>query len=138
MGNNDFDVTGMTVLVVDDTPANIHVLRGVLEPEGLNISVAPNGEMALKISPQLLPDLILLDIMMPGIDGFETCQRIKGIEEVKSIPVIFISAKLDNEEIEKLFAVGGVDYINKPFRQDEVIARVKTHLQLKVLKEKQN
>jgi CheY-like chemotaxis protein len=138
MKNNDFDATGMTVLVVDDTPANIHVLRGVLEPEGLNISVAPNGEVALKISPQLLPDLILLDIMMPGIDGFETCQRFKEIEEVKSIPVIFISAKLDNEEIEKLFAVGGVDYINKPFRQEEVIARIKTHLQLKALKEKQN
>ena len=138
MENNDFNATGMTVLVVDDTPANIHVLRGVLEPEGLNISVAPNGEVALKIVPQLLPDLILLDIMMPGINGFETCQRFKGIEETQSIPVIFISAKLDNEEIEKLFAVGGVDYINKPFRQDEVIARVKTHLQLKVLKEKQN
>jgi CheY-like chemotaxis protein len=135
--NNDFDPKGMTVLVVDDTPANIHVLRGVLEPEGLNISVAPNGQVALKIVPQLLPDLILLDIMMPGIDGFETCQRFKEMVEIKPIPVIFISAKLDNEEIEKLFAVGGVDYINKPFRQEEVIARVKTHLQLKALKEKQ-
>jgi CheY-like chemotaxis protein len=138
MENNDFDPKGMTVLVVDDTPANIHVLRGVLEPEGLNISVAPNGEVALKIVPQLLPDLILIDIMMPGIDGFETCQKFKEIEKVKPIPVIFISAKIDNEEIENLFAVGGVDYINKPFRQEEVIARVKTHLQLKALKEKQN
>jgi len=118
---------------VDDTPANIDVLRQVLTTEGLNISMAPNGEEALKIVSQSAPDLILLDIMMPGIDGFETCRRLKKNEATKSIAVIFISAKIETEKIIKGFSLGGVDYITKPFRQEELLSKVKTHLQIKKL-----
>jgi diguanylate cyclase (GGDEF)-like protein len=124
---------GNRILVVDDTPANIDVLRLTLEPEGYDLSVAPSGEMALKIAPRFVPDLILLDIMMPGINGFETCEQLKKDPKLKKIPVIFISAKSEIEDIIEGFKHGGVDYISKPFRQEEVLARVKTHLKIKNL-----
>ena len=131
MEKSDIDFTGMNVLVVDDTPANIDVLRKILKTLGLNILVAPNGEVALKILSRLVPDLILLDIMMPGIDGFETCRRLKKNEATQSVPVIFISAKIETKDIVKGLSLGGVDYITKPFSEEEVHARVKTHLHLK-------
>jgi len=77
MENNDFNMAGMKILIVDDTPANLDIMRKVLADKGLSISVAPNGEVALKVVPLVMPDLILLDIRMPGIDGFETCKKIK-------------------------------------------------------------
>ena len=121
----------MRIMLVDDTPANIDVLRKTLERDDYEIAVAPNGEMTLKIAPRFNPDLILLDVMMPGIDGFETCQKLKSMNETKNIPIIFITAKNEPEDIIKGFKVGGVDYITKPFRQQEVLARVDNQLALK-------
>lgn len=125
------NLSTMKVLLVDDTPANIDVLRKTLQPEGYEIAIAPNGKIALTIVDRVLPDLILLDVMMPEIDGFETCRRLKEKDLTRDIPVIFITAKTETEDIVKGFSLGGVDYIAKPFRQEEVCARVRTHLQLR-------
>ena len=130
-----------TVLIVDDTPANIDVLSQILEEEGYTIFVATNGQAALELAPVSQPDLILLDVMMPGIDGFETCRRLKAHKETASIPIIFITAKSETEDIIQGFSLGGVDYISKPFRQEEVCVRIRNHLQLQNLirqLEKQN
>lgn len=124
---------GMTVLIVDDTPVNIDVLSKTLKPEGYEIAIASSGDIALKILPKVMPDLILLDVMMPGIDGFETCRQIKENEDLKDIPIIFVTAKTDTEDILKGFAMGGVDYITKPFYPEVVLARVQTHLRVKKL-----
>jgi sigma-B regulation protein RsbU (phosphoserine phosphatase) len=125
----------MKILIVDDTPANIDVLWKALEPKGYKVSIAPNGEIALQIlAKPPLPDLILLDIMMPGIDGYETCRRIKENEWTCNIPVIFLTAKNQKEDIVKGFDVGGVDYVTKPFYHDEIFARIETHLHLEHLK----
>ena len=121
----------MRIMLVDDTPANIDVLRKTLESDDYEIAVAPNGEMTLKIATRFNPDLILLDVMMPGMDGYETCQKLKSMEETKNIPIIFITAKNDPEDFIKGFKVGGVDYITKPFRGKEVCARVHNQLALK-------
>ncbi len=118
------------ILIVDDTPENIDVLGKTLRPEGYNIAVATNGEQALKIIHHFNPDLILLDVMMPGINGYETCIEIKKIKNMNNVPIIFVTAKHDPEDIIHGFKVGGVDYINKPFVQAEVCARVKSHLLL--------
>ena len=121
----------MKVMLVDDTPANLDVLRRTLEIKNYEISVATSGEQALRIAPKLQPDLILLDVMMPGLDGYETCQRLKKKSETRDIPIIFITAKNDSEDILQGFASGGVDYIAKPFNQEEVYVRVKTQLALR-------
>ena len=123
------------ILIVDDIPANLNVLRQTLEPEGYEIIAAASGEVALKIAAQVLPSLILLDVMMPGLDGFETCRRLKAEKATADIPVIFITAKDETQSIVKGFEVGGVDYITKPFRHEEVRARVKTHLTIKQLRD---
>jgi PAS domain S-box-containing protein len=127
------DLKGMKVLVVDDTPANIGIVKNILSETKLNISFAPNGEVALDLATKNPPDLILLDIMMPGIDGFETCRQLKANIETQDIPIIFISARNDTEDFVKGFSLGAVDYISKPFREEEVLARVHTHLQLRKL-----
>jgi two-component system, sensor histidine kinase and response regulator len=121
------------ILIVDDTPANIDVLDQFLEKEGYKISVAPSGEAALDLAARIVPDLILLDIMMPGIDGFETCLRLKADAATREIPIIFITAKNETEDIVKGFSLGGVDYITKPFRQEEVRARIHLHLKMQRL-----
>lgn len=121
------------ILIVDDTPANIDILDQFLEKEGYRISVAQSGEAALDLVSRTLPDLILLDVMMPGIDGFETCRQLKAKKETQDIPIIFITAKNETEDIVKGFSLGGVDYIAKPFRQEEVCARIRLHLQLQRL-----
>ena len=121
------------ILIVDDTPANIDVLDQMLEAEGHQISVAASGEAALDLAPKIAPDLILLDIMMPGIDGFETCRRLTADPATKNIPVLFITAKSDAEDVVKGFSLGAVDYIAKPFREQEVLTRVRFHLQRKHL-----
>lgn len=123
----------MKTLLVDDTPANLDVLRKTLEPEGYEISIASSGEAALKIAPRFLPDLILLDVMMPGMNGYETCRRLKENEATRDIPVIFITAQNDKEDIVKAFRAGGADYIAKPILHEEVCARVRTHMQLRGL-----
>ena len=124
---------GKKILVVDDTPANIDILLQTLEPEGYKISVASSGEVALDLVSQARPDLILLDIMMPGMDGYETCRRLKSENSTSEIPIIFITAKNETIDIVKGFSSGGVDFITKPFRHEEVSARIRTHLQLSVL-----
>lgn len=118
------------ILLVDDVPANLAVLTAALEPEGYEIFAAPNGSTALKVAAKAKPDLILLDIMMPELDGFETCRRIKANEATRDIPVIFITARNEMESVVAGFRAGGVDYVVKPFQADEVLSRVKTHLRL--------
>jgi diguanylate cyclase (GGDEF)-like protein len=125
-----FPASSMTLMIVDDTKENINVLRQTLTRFGYKITVALSGEMALDLIPKLKPDLILLDVMMPGIDGYEVCRRLKKDDQLKDIPVIFITAKGDTEDVVEGFEAGAVDFIMKPFRAEEVCARVKTHLTL--------
>ncbi len=131
MEQNNLYLDNMKILLVDDTPANIDVLTKTLRPTGYKLAIAQTGEKAIKVAEHFLPDLILLDVMMPGMDGFETCSTLKGKEKLSDIPVIFITAKTEIADIIQGFNVGGVDYITKPFRQEEVHARVKTQLQLR-------
>jgi diguanylate cyclase (GGDEF)-like protein/PAS domain S-box-containing protein len=119
-----------TVLIVDDNSVNLQVLGGILELAGYQFRPALSGELALKGLDSFLPDLILLDIRMPGMDGYAVCTAIKNNTRTKHIPVIFLSALQDISDKEKAFAVGGVDYVTKPFQETEIIARVKTHIQL--------
>ena len=126
----DFSVKP-TVLIVDDTPDNLSLMTGILKGE-YRTKVANNGERALQIASTLpLPDLILLDIMMPGIDGYEVCGRLKADQVTSDIPVIFLTAKAEVEDEQKGFEIGCVDYITKPISPPIVLARVKTHLLLK-------
>ena len=118
-----------TILVVDDTPENIDVLRAILG-ERYKVKAAIDGEKALKICAKSPPDLILLDVMMPRMDGYEVCQRLKGDEATASIPVIFVTAKNEIEDEMRGFLIGAVDYITKPVSPPLVLARVKTHLAL--------
>jgi signal transduction histidine kinase len=120
-----------TILVVDDTETNIDILIELLSD--YNVAVALNGERAIKIANKKKIDLILLDIMMPIMDGYETCRRLKLDDKTKDIPIIFITAKVDEKSIENGYDVGGIDYITKPFKPKELIARVKTQLKLKSL-----
>jgi signal transduction histidine kinase len=125
----------MTLLIVDDSPMNLSVLSDALTRAGLQFRVAKNGEHAIAEAESNPPDLILLDVQMPGIDGFETCRRLKANPNTQTIPVIFTTALTDAASKVKGFAVGAVDYIPKPFTQEEVIARVQVHLRLKHLTE---
>jgi putative two-component system response regulator len=118
------------VLLVDDTPTNLTVLKETLAPEGYKLAFANSGEKAVEIASQLIPDLILLDVMMPGIDGLETCRQFKADSKTKEIPIIFITSKKETEDLVAGFSAGCVDYITKPFQWEEVIARVRTHLEL--------
>jgi len=136
MNDINQDLYNLKILVVDDTPANLGILRETLEPQGYKLLYANSGEKALEIAFNNFPDLILLDIMMPGIDGFETCDRLKAEPVTKDIPIIFITAKIETEDIVQGFQQGGVDYILKPFQQEEVSARVRTHLELSQLRKK--
>jgi len=123
-----------TILVVDDSPDNIHVLLGILKTN-YEVKAAVNGKQALRIATKTQPpDLILLDIMMPGMDGYEVCQQLKNNPITKDIPVIFLSAVSEIEERVMAFSVGGVDFVGKPFVAEELIARVETHLTLNHLK----
>ena len=116
------------ILVVDDTPENIDVLNGILKPE-YKVKVALNGEKALKVaSSDNKPDLILLDIMMPGMDGFEVCRRIKGDADTSHIPIIFVSGAEDEESKDEGLQLGAVDYIVKPIDPAVVKEKIKTHL----------
>ncbi len=117
-----------SILIADDQPANLQVLMHTLERFGCNLLVAKSGESALAIARKAHPDLILLDIMMPGIDGFEVCRRLKADPGTRKIPVIFLSALDETEDKVRGLELGAVDYIAKPFQPEEVIARVNTHL----------
>ena len=118
-----------SVLVVDDEPANIDILLGILSPY-YDVKVAPSGAVALKIVQQFTPDLILLDIMMPEMDGFEVCKQLKTDRQLGQIPVIFVTALTQGESEEEGFKLGAVDYITKPVSPSITLARVKTHISL--------
>ncbi|MDJ1181179.1 response regulator [Roseofilum sp. BLCC_M91] len=119
------------ILAIDDTPANLRVVADVLSPAGYTVATVTNGDRAIKRLQNYIPDLILLDIQMPGMDGFETCRKIKENPHTANIPIIFLTALSDDKSISKGFDLGAVDYITKPFREVEMLARVKTHLQLR-------
>ncbi|HUQ71169.1 MAG TPA: SpoIIE family protein phosphatase [Planctomycetaceae bacterium] len=122
-----------SILVVDDTPANLQVLAGMLKDRGYKVRPVPSGKLALLAAQRDPPDLILLDINMPEMNGYEVCEHLKTDEELKGIPVIFISALTEQLDKVKAFAFGGVDYITKPFQMEELHARVETHLKLRRL-----
>lgn len=123
------------VLVVDDAEENLKVIWGILADTEMDVLFAENGNEAIKIAKKKHPDLILLDINMPGMNGYETCQILKNDELTKEIPVIFLSALNDKGDIVKGFKCGGVDYVTKPFNHAELISRINTHLDLKASKE---
>jgi two-component system, cell cycle sensor histidine kinase and response regulator CckA len=119
-----------SILIVDDESESLRLLTETLVAEGYQVRSANSGQLALASVSAWLPHLILLDIRMPGIDGFEVCQRLKAGEETRNIPILFISAARDTEELVKGLALGAVDYITKPFQREELLARVRTHLEL--------
>jgi signal transduction histidine kinase len=125
-------LTGL-ILIVDDTPTNLDVISEALSNAGFDVAIATSGERALQQIDRKLPDLILLDIMMPGIDGFETCRRLKANQRTCDIPIIFMTALVDADSKVRALELGAVDYVTKPFYEQEVLARVKTHLQLRQL-----
>ena len=122
------------LLVVDDTPANIQTLAATLKPAGYQVMVATNGVQALEAMSRVVPDLILLDIMMPVMDGYEACARIKANPAWREIPVIFLTARTDTADLVKAFELGAVDYVSKPFNSHELLARVQTHLTMNQLR----
>jgi signal transduction histidine kinase len=119
------------ILVVDDTPSNIQMLAAVLKENGYQVAVATNGKQALDVVGRVRPALILLDVMMPEMDGFETCQKLKENAEWKEVPVIFLTAKAETSDIIKGFELGAVDYVAKPFNTHELLARVHTHMEMR-------
>jgi signal transduction histidine kinase len=123
------------ILIVDDNSTNLSVLSQALKSAGYKIRAAMDGESAITQVERQQPDLILLDVQMPGIDGFETCRRLKANPTTQHVPIIFTTALADVDSKLKGLSLGAVDYITKPFEQDEVLARVKIHLQLKILNE---
>ena len=126
--------TSHRILIVDDTPANIQSLAATLKEKGYQISVATNGKQALDVLARVPPDLILLDVMMPVMDGFETCRRLKASEQWRHIPVIFLTAKSETADLVQGFELGAVDYVAKPFNAHELLARVNTHLTMDELR----
>jgi len=122
-----------SILIVDDTPANLQVLAGMLKDRKYKVRPVPNGTLALQAAQREPPDLILLDINMPEMNGYEVCEKLKADDWLKGIPVIFISALAEPLDKVRAFAFGGVDYITKPFQMEELYARVETHLKIRRL-----
>ncbi|MDM8549050.1 response regulator [Desulfobacterales bacterium HSG2] len=132
MNKSDTDKPAV-IQLVDDMPENLKVLRKILAEQGYGIRTSINGTLALRSAHEDPPDLILLDIRMPGMDGYEVCRELKADESTRDIPVIFISALDETEDKVKAFSFGGVDFITKPFQEEEVLARVRTHLGIREL-----
>lgn len=122
-----------TILIVDDIPQNLQILGQVLSQEGYRVAVATNGLQALDVAAKVVPDLILLDVMMPEMDGFEACRRLKKIDELVNVPVIFLTARNSTEDVVAGFEVGAVDFISKPFINVELLARVRTQVRINTL-----
>lgn len=122
------------ILAVDDTPASLRLLTDLLHGEGYTVRSAINGELAIRAAVAQPPQLILLDISMPDMDGFEVCRRIKQERHLRDVPIIFVSALSDTHDKLKGFDFGGVDYVTKPFQREELLARVRTHLELSQLR----
>ena len=131
MGNGE--KSKATVLIIDDVPANLDLLFKHLHRSGYRVLVAQDGQTAVRQAEYAQPDIILLDVMMPGIDGFETCRRLKEMETTRDIPVIFMTALVDTANKVKGFEVGAIDYVTKPFDRQEVLARLETHLTIRNL-----
>jgi len=122
------DLRRDTVLVVDDTPETLGFLTDTLDHAGFTVLIATDGESALRLVEQITPDLVLMDAVMPGIDGFETCRRIKRDRQFSGLPVIFMTGLSDTENVLAGLAAGGVDYVTKPLVVDELLARIRVHL----------
>ncbi len=122
-----------SILIVDDTPANLRLLSNMLAEQGYQVRPVPEGAMALSAAQMSPPDLILLDIKLPGMNGYEVCEKLKADEKTQEIPIIFISALDATDDKIRAFTAGGVDYVTKPFHVEEVLARVETHLALRKL-----
>lgn len=122
------------ILTVDDKPQNLQFLGKLLSNNGYEVAMAQSGVQALKFVRTELPDLILLDIMMPEMDGYKVCEKLKAEPPTRHIPVIFLTARSDAQDIAKGFEAGGVDYVTKPFHSVELLARIKTHIELKTLR----
>jgi DNA-binding response OmpR family regulator len=120
--------TGHVVLIVDDVPENLAVLSDALDEAGHTVLVATDGISALERLMLVMPDLILLDAVMPGIDGFETCRRMKLMDSARDVPVVFMTGLTETEHVVRGFEVGGIDYVTKPIRPAEVLARISTHV----------
>ncbi|MFT5378287.1 MAG: DNA-binding response OmpR family regulator, partial [Candidatus Latescibacterota bacterium] len=118
------------ILIVDDNPENVRLLGMLIKDEGYLVGIARDGEQALEMAAQQRPDLVLLDVMMPGMDGFAVCARLKEQAETCAIPVILLTARVESEDIIKGFESGAVDYVTKPFNTPELLARVRTQLDL--------
>jgi diguanylate cyclase (GGDEF)-like protein/PAS domain S-box-containing protein len=131
MKETSSEINGCRILLVDDTPANLAVVVDYLEDNNFQVMVAQDGEEAVERAQLVQPDLILLDVMMPGVDGYETCHRLKMIESTRDIPVIFMTALAETCDKVTAFAAGGVDYVTKPFQVEELLARITTHLTLR-------
>ncbi|HCY85650.1 MAG TPA: response regulator [Desulfobacteraceae bacterium] len=129
MGNKS-----ILILVVDDEPRNLQLAGKVVSDNGFDVAMAQNGCQALNFVKKNQPDLILLDIMMPDLDGYEVCRRLKKNPEYRHIPVIFLTAKNATVDVVRGFEAGGVDYIPKPWQSPELLARIRTHLELKLLR----
>ncbi len=127
---------GATILLVDDTPTNLHLLTQLLSRAGYRVRAVNSGQRALEAAQASPPDLIMLDVMMPEMDGYETCRRLKTSPDLQDIPVIFISALDTVEDKVRAFETGGVDYVTKPFEEAEIMARVKTHLILRQMQQR--
>lgn len=130
-----FDLKGRKILTVDDDRLNIRILGGILRGEGYVLADADSGEKALDVYAQFQPDLVLLDVVMPGIDGFETCRRLNRLYGEKCAPIIFITAKNESDDVVEGLGAGGVDYLPKPFKAKEVLARIRSHLYNRMLSE---
>lgn len=133
MSYNQFKHSKSDILIVDDTPVNLQLLSKILSDQGYRVRPVPNGSMALSVVQIEPPDLILLDIRMPDMDGYAVCEHLKADEKTRDIPIIFISALDATQDKVRAFHVGGLDYITKPFQVEEVLARVETHLALRKL-----
>jgi two-component system sensor histidine kinase/response regulator len=131
----EFIPSKFTILMVDDNPKNLQLLGSTLRNEGYMLEFATNGNMALSWLNKRTFDLILLDIMMPEISGFDVCEQIRAKEDLNDLPIIFLTAKTDKESIIKGFNLGAQDYITKPFDTAELLARVRTHLELRYSRE---
>ncbi|TXN72020.1 response regulator, partial [Methylobacterium sp. WL18] len=116
------------VLVVDDSPDTLSFLTEAIERSGATVLVAVGGDLALALVDEITPDVILLDAMMPGMDGFETCRRLKAKPQIAGVPVIFMTGLSETEHIVKGLSAGGIDYVTKPIAPDEILARIRVHL----------
>jgi putative two-component system response regulator len=123
------------ILIVDDVPKNIQMAMNILKNEGHKMFYAKDGKMALKLTSEQEFDLILLDIMMPDINGFEVCKKLKSDDKTKNIPIIFLSGKDSTKDIEQAYEVGGIDYVVKPFINIELVTKANNYVKLKLLEE---